>query len=98
MGTCWCRLRLRDMLLLAWECDSLGVAGRVALESEGLGANMLPCEPEGERRGSVSDTGLTRAAMSMLAVCCGRHKYGLCQCFFVVATLLGGAYLKPPTD
>ena len=77
------------------ECDCLGVAGSVALESAGLGASILLCEPEGERRGSASDTGLTRAAISMLAELCGLHKYGLCQCFFVVATLLGTC-LKPP--
>jgi hypothetical protein len=50
-------------------CDCLGVAGCVALELEiAGGASMLLCEPDGERRGSDSDTGLTRAAISMLAV------------------------------
>lgn len=70
------RLRLRLMMVV---CDCLGVAGRVALESAGLGASILLCEPEGERRGSASD-GLTKSAISMLAELRGLHKYALCLC------------------
>lgn len=78
-------------MVVARECDSLGVVGSVALESAGLGASMLLCEPEGERRGAVSDTGLTRAAIFMLAEWSGRHKYSLCSRFFVDATRLAPA-------
>ena len=64
MGFGSCRLRLR---LISLVCDCLGVSGSVALSNAGLGASMLLCEPDGERRGSDSDTGLTRAAISILA-------------------------------
>ena len=90
MGFSSCRLRLR-LIALARGCDCLGVEGSVAFESAGLDASMMLCEPEGERRGAVSDTGLTRAAISMLAEWSGRHKYSLCSRFFVDATRLAPA-------
>ena len=49
------------------ECLGVGVAGRVALDSPGLGAWMLLCEPDGERYRSGSETGFTICARSMLA-------------------------------
>lgn len=80
-------------MTLVCESDCLSVVGSVAVavEGAGLGASMWLCEAEGERRGVASDTGLTRAAISMLAELSGRHKDSLCQCFFVDATRLAPA-------
>lgn len=76
LGSCRFRLRLMGCPLVDW-----GVAESIADEDAGLGASMV-CEPDGERRGSASDTGFTSAAISMLAV--GRGSY-LCSlhCFVV---------------